>query len=97
MESFESRQNQNVNLWLHRLDTERQLRQWPDPVVIAEASMLLGDVALTWSLAHITPQTGWHVFQTSMKQRFGDAEQSILAHIHHCKQREDESVLRGLV
>lgn len=38
----------NVSLWLHRIDSERQLRTWPDPV--AEASLLMTDVPLTWFL-----------------------------------------------
>ncbi len=73
----------NVSLWLHRLNTERHLRQWPDPVVVAEASLFMGDVPLTWFLTHCTLNTTWEQFEHGMKQRFGDNEHSIMARITH--------------
>ena len=83
---------QNVSLWLHRLDTERQLRQWPDAVAVAEASLCMGDVPLTWLITHCNQNTTWLEFEAGMRQRFGDSEQTIMARIQHRKQREDESV-----
>ena len=82
----------NVSLWLHRIDTERQLRTWPDPVAVAEASLLMTDVPLTWFLTHCNEHTTWADFSTGMKHRFGDSEQTFIARIQHRKQRDDESV-----
>ena len=83
---------QNVNLWLHRLDIERQLSQWADSAAVAEATMLMGDVALTWYLNNCNENITWAEFTTGMKQRFGDREQAIVAHIRHRKQGQHESV-----
>ena len=83
---------QNVSLWLHRLNTKRLLRQWTDAVAVAEASLLLGDIALTWFLNNNAVQASWVAFNLGMKQRFGETEQSIVAHITHRKQRDSESV-----
>ena len=82
----------NVSLWLHRIDTERQLRTWPDPVAVAEASLLMTDVPLTWFLTHCNEHTTWADFSTGMKHRFGDSEQTVTARIQHRKQHDDESV-----
>ena len=32
---------QNVSLWLHRINTERQLRLWPDLLTVTEAEASL--------------------------------------------------------
>ena len=82
----------NVTLWLHRMDTERQLHQWPDAVAIAEASMNMGDSPLTWFLANAGRIHTWAEFEFATKQRFADSEQTIMARIQHRKQCEDESV-----
>ncbi len=82
----------NVSLWLHRLNTARQMQGWPDTVAVAEASLLMGDVPLTWFLTHCNQDTAWDDFQEGMRQRFGDSEQTIMARIQHRKHREDESV-----
>ena len=39
VEMFEP--GQNVSLWLHRINTERQLRLWPDVLTVAEAEASL--------------------------------------------------------
>ena len=83
---------QNVSLWLLRLNTERLLRQWPDPVTVAETSLLMGDVPLTWFASNCDHTTAWVDFESRMQQRFGDSEQTIMARMQHRKQREDESV-----
>ena len=83
---------QNVSLWLHRLNTERALRTWSDAEAVAHASLLVGDVPLTWMLNDCNANTTWDVFVTGMKKRFGDTEQTILARITHRKQRETENV-----
>ena len=83
---------QNVSLWLHRLNTERLLRGWQDPVAVAEANMLMGDIALTWFLNNCNVNTPWDDFSAGMKKRFGDNEQTVMARITHRKQREDETV-----
>ena len=36
-----SEPGQNVSLWLHRINTERQLRLWPDLLTVAEAEASL--------------------------------------------------------
>ena len=84
--------DQNVSLWLHRLNTERLLSNWSDAVAVAEASLLLGDIALTWFLNTTTLHSSWKAFDLGMRQRFGDTEQRIVAHIMHRKQRDTESV-----
>ena len=82
----------NVSLWLHRLNTTRVMQGWPDADAIREASMLMGDVALTWFLTHCNQDTAWADFERGMRLRFGDSEQTVIARIQHRKQREDESV-----
>ena len=84
--------DQNVSLWLHRLNVERLLRQWPDPVALLEASLLMSDVPLTWFVTHCTNITTWAYFDTAMRQRFGDSEQTVMVRILHRAQQEDESV-----
>ena len=83
---------QNVSLWLHRLNTLRIMQGWTDIDAIREASMLMGDVALTWFLIHCDQLTPWPDFEHGMRQRFGDSEQTIIARIQYRKQYEDESV-----
>jgi len=77
----------NVTLWLHRMDTERQLRQWPDAVALAEASMSMADSPLIWFLANAGRIHTWAEFEVAMKQRFGDSEQTITARINSVKMR----------
>ena len=81
----------NVSLWLHRLRIERQLHQWPDSVATAEASLLMGDVALTWFLTHCDRSTSWADFQAGMKHRFGDSRQTMMARLMQRKQQQNES------
>ena len=83
---------QNVALWLHKINTMRLLWQWPDDVTVAEASLCMGDVALTWLVTHCTPDTSWGEFQVGMKARFGDTGDTIMTRIQHRQQYEDESV-----
>ena len=83
---------QDVSLWLHRLNTERLLRQWPDAEALAEASLLMSDVPLTWFVTHCCNVRTWAEFDLAMRQRFGDNEQTVMARIMYRKQREDESV-----
>ncbi|DBA83530.1 TPA: hypothetical protein ACH3X2_006453 [Trebouxia sp. C0005] len=82
----------NVSLWLHRLNTERTLRQWQDAEAVAQASLLVGDVPLTWMLNNCNADTTWAEFVNGMKARFGENEQTILARITHRKQHENENV-----
>ena len=84
--------DQNIKLWLYRVNVERGLRQWPDPVAVAEASTLLGDGALTWFLAERCNLASWSDFEIAIQQRFGDNPDTIMARIQHRKQAEDESV-----
>ncbi len=85
---------QNVALWLHKINTMRLLRQWPDDhdAAVAEASLCMGDVALTWLVTHCTPDTSWGEFQVGTKARFGDTGDTIMTRIQHRQQYEDESV-----
>ena len=55
MDNFEP--GQNVSLWLYQLNTERTLRAWQDTEAVAHASLLVGDVPLTWMLNHCTATT----------------------------------------
>ena len=82
----------NITLWLHRLNTVRSVQGWSDADAIREASLLMGNVALTWFLTHCNQLTPWPDFELGMRERFGDSEQTIIARIQHRKQREDESV-----
>ena len=82
---------QNVALWLHRMNTERQIQGWSDPQAVAEASLSLGNVALTW-FAHCAQVTNWAEFESKMRVRFGEDKQTIIARIKHRKQAENESV-----
>ena len=84
--------DQNVSLWLHRLNVQRVLRQWPDSVALLEASLLMSDVPLTWFVTHCNAISTWAEFDTAMRQRFGDSEQTVMTHILHRTQKEDESV-----
>ena len=90
IECFEP--GQNVTLWLRRLNTARQLHDWSDPVAIAESSMLLGDISLTWLINNCNGDTTWAQFELGMQERFSDTAQTILARIRHRKQQETESV-----
>ncbi len=83
---------QNVSLWLHRMNTERQIQGWSDSQAVAEASLSLGNVALTWFVMHCTQVTTWAEFESNMRARFGEDKQSIIARIKHRKQAENESV-----
>ena len=83
---------QNVSLWLHRLNTVRIMQGWSNADAIREASMLMGDIALTWFLTHCNQLTPWPDFEYGMRKRFGDSEQTIIARVQHRKQRENESV-----
>ena len=73
--------SQNVTLWLRRLNTARQMHDWSDPVAIAEASMFLGDIPLTWLINSCNENTTLAEFELGMKERFGDTAQTILARI----------------
>ncbi len=83
---------QNVALWLHRMNTERQIQGWSDPQAVAEASLSLGNVALTWFVTHCAQVTNWAEFESKMRVRFGEDKQAIVARIKHRKQAEHESV-----
>ena len=54
--------SQNVAIWLHRLNTERVLRNWSDAVALAYASLFMGDVALMWFLNNCDMNTAWATF-----------------------------------
>ena len=84
--------DQNIKLWLYRVNVERGLRQWPDPVAVAEASTLLGNRPLTWFLAERCNLASWSDFERAIQQRFGDSADTVMARIQHRKQAEDESV-----
>lgn len=73
----------SISLWLHHINTEQQLRQWLDPMAVAEA---------TWFLTNCGQSTTWADFEASIHQCFGDNEQTILVHVQHRKQQESESV-----
>ena len=87
---------QNVSLWLHCVNTERILRHWADDEAVSQASLLLADVPMMWTLGNCNAQRTWFEFMNGMhmKARCGDSEQTIciLACISHRKQRENESV-----
>ena len=82
----------NITLWLHRLNTVRSVQGWSDADAIREASLLMGNTALTWFLTHCNQLTPWPDFEHGMRQRFGDSEQTIIARIQHRKQHEEECV-----
>ena len=82
----------NVTLWLHRMNTERQLQNWSDLVAVDEACMSLGNVALTWFLTHCTRSTTWAEFDFGMRARFGDNQHTSMARIRHRRQAENENV-----
>ncbi len=83
---------QNVALWLHRMNTERQIQGWSDSQAVAEASLSLGNFALTWFVTHCAQVTIWAEFESKMRLRFGEDKQTIIARIKHRKQGENESV-----
>ena len=83
---------QNVALWLHRVNTERQIQGWSDSQAVAEASLSLGNVALTWFVTHCVQVTTWAEFESKMRLRSGEDKQTIIARIKHRKQAENESV-----
>ena len=74
------------------MNTERQLRSWSDAKAAEEATLMLGDVALTWFIRHCKSETTWSEFMQGMIDRFGDNEHSIMSRVRHRKQQEDESV-----
>ena len=55
--------SKNVALWLHRMNTEGQTQGWSDPQAVAEASLSLGNVALTWFVTHCAQVTNWAEFE----------------------------------
>ena len=83
---------QNVSLWLPQLNTERLLRSWHDNVAVAETSLLLGDIPLTWLINNCNDNTTWKELKSGIKQRFGESEQIILVSVRHRKQQENETV-----
>lgn len=84
--------NQCIDLWLHRMNTTRKLRKWPDEVAVGEATLQLGDIPLTWFLTHRHTMACWSDFETAIQQRFGDSTDSTLTRVYHRKQQEDETV-----
>ena len=54
--------------------------------------MLMGDIPLTWMINGCNDNTTWTEFETGMKQKFGDSKQTVLAHIKHRMQEDDEPV-----
>lgn len=82
----------NVTLWLHCLNTERQLRNWSDLVAVNEANTSLGNVALTWSLTYCTHSTTWAQFDLGLRARFGDDKHTLMAHIKHRRQAGNANV-----
>lgn len=83
---------QNVKLWLHRLNTERNIQQWPDAMALAQASLLLGDVPLTWLITNRHNTTTRADLEVAMEQRFGDSANTVMARINHSKQDDLEPV-----
>ncbi|DBA90863.1 TPA: hypothetical protein ACH3X2_004267 [Trebouxia sp. C0005] len=95
MELFES--SHNVALFLHRLNTERMLRNWNDSIAILEASANMTDIPLMWFVTQYPrPEdiaaTTWVDFDAAMRRRFGDNEQTIVSRIQQRKQQDDEPV-----
>ena len=82
----------NVKLWLHRLNTERTIQQWPDAMAVRQASLLMGDIPLTWLISNCNSINTWADFESAVQQRFGDSEQTIMARIYHRKQGQEEPV-----
>jgi len=74
------------------MNTERQIQGWSDPQAVAEASLSLGNFALTWFVTHRSQVTIWAEFESKMRLRFGEDKQTIIARIKHRKQGENESV-----
>lgn len=93
MDSLCKRFEPDTRIFLHRVSMERMIKSWPDALAVCQASTRLGDVPLMWFLHQVDPaNTNWADFDSLMRNRFGESEETTISRVTNRKQLKDESL-----